>query len=86
VVAQEILARKLVVEYDDRRRIIIGHDDVSSYDPPHGRFTAAPDLPGRFPYDHSGAGHEHEYEDRAEDQSGHDDRPRYGSFDEPREN
>ena len=28
VVAQEILAQKLVVEFDDHRRIIVGNDDV----------------------------------------------------------
>ena len=28
VVAQEILAQKLVLELDDHRRIIVGHDDV----------------------------------------------------------
>jgi cell fate regulator YaaT (PSP1 superfamily) len=37
VVAQEILAKKLVVEFDDRRRIIIGHEDVLSAEPPRGR-------------------------------------------------
>ena len=37
VVAQEILAKKLVVEYDDRRRIIIGHDEVLDVEPPRGR-------------------------------------------------
>ena len=85
VVAQEILARKLVVEYDDRRRIIISHDDVSSYEPPRGRFAAAPDLPGRFPNGHSGTAHLQEYEDQAEDQIGNDDWPRSGSLEEPRE-
>lgn len=37
VVAQEILARKLVVEYEDHRRIIIGQDEIQSCDPPRGR-------------------------------------------------
>ena len=75
-----------MVEYEDRRRIIIGHDEVSSHEPPRGRFAAAPDLPGRFPNNHSGAAHLHEYEDQAEDQIGNDDWPRSGSPEEPREN
>jgi cell fate regulator YaaT (PSP1 superfamily) len=37
VVAQEILAKKLVVEYEDRRRIIIGHDEILSVEPHRGR-------------------------------------------------
>jgi cell fate regulator YaaT (PSP1 superfamily) len=37
VVAHEILAQKLVVEYDDRRRIIIGRDDVRTVEPPKAR-------------------------------------------------
>jgi cell fate regulator YaaT (PSP1 superfamily) len=37
VVAQEILARKLVVEYEDRRRIIVGHDEILSVEPHRGR-------------------------------------------------
>jgi cell fate regulator YaaT (PSP1 superfamily) len=86
VVAQEILARKLVVEYDDRRRIIIGHDDVSSYDPPRGRSSAAPDPPGRLPNDHSGSGREHEYDDRVEDHVEHDEWQSSRPLDEPREN
>jgi cell fate regulator YaaT (PSP1 superfamily) len=86
VVAQEILARKLVVEYDDRRRIIISHDEVSSHELPRGRFAAAPDLPGSFPNNHSGTAHLYEDEDQAEDQIGNDDWPRSGSSEEPREN
>jgi cell fate regulator YaaT (PSP1 superfamily) len=34
VVAQEILAGKLVVEFEDRRRIIIGPDTILSWEPP----------------------------------------------------
>jgi len=37
VVAQEILAQKLVVEYEDRRRIIVGCDEIQSTEPPRGR-------------------------------------------------
>jgi cell fate regulator YaaT (PSP1 superfamily) len=37
VVAQEILAGKLVVEFEDRRRIIIGPDKILSWEPPRGR-------------------------------------------------
>ena len=85
VVAQEILARKLVVEFDDRRRIIISHDDVSSYELPRGRF-AAPELPGRFPNDHSGTAQLHDDEVQAEDPIGNGDWPRTGPLDEPGEN
>jgi cell fate regulator YaaT (PSP1 superfamily) len=34
VVAQEVLAGKLVVEFDDRRRIIIGPETILSWQPP----------------------------------------------------
>jgi cell fate regulator YaaT (PSP1 superfamily) len=37
VVAQEILARKLLVEYEDRRRIIIDHGEILSVEPHRGR-------------------------------------------------
>ena len=40
VVAQEILAEKLVVEFDDHRRIIVGRDDILSVEPPKGRLAA----------------------------------------------
>ena len=44
VVAQEILAQKLVVEFEDHRRIIVGRDDILSAEPPKGRKAARPDL------------------------------------------
>ena len=37
VVGQEILAQKLVIEYEDSRRIIIGPDDVLSIEPSRNR-------------------------------------------------
>lgn len=37
VVAQEILAQKLVVEFEDHRRVIVGRDDLLHVDPPRGR-------------------------------------------------
>jgi cell fate regulator YaaT (PSP1 superfamily) len=37
VVAQEILAQKLVVEFEDRRRIIIGREEVRTVEPPKPR-------------------------------------------------
>ena len=37
VVAQEILAQKLVVEFDDERRMIVGPGDILSAQPPRGR-------------------------------------------------
>jgi cell fate regulator YaaT (PSP1 superfamily) len=37
IMAQDILAQKLIVEYDDGRRIIIGRDDVLDVEPPRGR-------------------------------------------------
>jgi cell fate regulator YaaT (PSP1 superfamily) len=46
VVAQEILAQKLVVEYDDRRRIIVGCDEIQSTQPPRSR-SSSTDRPGR---------------------------------------
>lgn len=44
VVAQEILARKLVVECDDLRRIIINQDEIDHCEPPRGRSRAAADA------------------------------------------
>ncbi|MFI5460107.1 MAG: stage 0 sporulation family protein [Isosphaerales bacterium] len=44
VVAQEVLVQKLVVEFDDHRRIIVGRDDILSALPPKGRMTAQADL------------------------------------------
>jgi cell fate regulator YaaT (PSP1 superfamily) len=40
VVAQEILAQKLVLELDDHRRIIVSSDDILSATPPRGRRAA----------------------------------------------
>jgi cell fate regulator YaaT (PSP1 superfamily) len=37
VVAQEILAQKLVVEFEDQRRIIVGPNDIQSVESPKGR-------------------------------------------------
>jgi len=37
IMAQDILSQKLVVEYDDGRRIIIGRDDVTDVEPPRRR-------------------------------------------------
>ena len=46
VVAQEILAQKLVVEFEDQRRIIIGPDDVLSVEPARSRQTRADERTG----------------------------------------
>jgi cell fate regulator YaaT (PSP1 superfamily) len=43
VIAHEILARKLVVEFEDRRRIIVGSDDVLAIESPKGRTAPGPD-------------------------------------------
>jgi cell fate regulator YaaT (PSP1 superfamily) len=43
VVAQEILVQKLVVEFEDHRRIIVGRDDILSAEPPKGRAMAQSD-------------------------------------------
>jgi cell fate regulator YaaT (PSP1 superfamily) len=85
VVAQEILARKLVVEFDDRRRIIISHDDVSSYELPRGRF-AAPEPPGRVGHDHRSAADLLDDEDHAEDPGGIEDWRQSKARDDYREN
>jgi cell fate regulator YaaT (PSP1 superfamily) len=37
VTAQDVLAGKLIVEYEDGRRIIVGRDDVLDVEPPRGR-------------------------------------------------
>jgi cell fate regulator YaaT (PSP1 superfamily) len=44
VVAQEILVQKLVVEFEDHRRIIIGLDDIVSAELPKDRTAAGTDL------------------------------------------
>ena len=46
VVGQEILAQKLVVEYEDHRRIIIGPDDVLSIEPAGSRHARADERTG----------------------------------------
>src|SRR5207247_9807535 len=43
VIAHEILAQKLVVEFEDRRRIIVGHDDILGVESLKGRDPAQPD-------------------------------------------
>jgi cell fate regulator YaaT (PSP1 superfamily) len=43
IVGQDILAQKLVVEFDDHRRIIVGRDDVLSFEAPKGRMVAQAD-------------------------------------------
>jgi cell fate regulator YaaT (PSP1 superfamily) len=43
VIAHEILAQKLVVEFEDRRRIIIGSDDVLAVEFVKGRSAPGPD-------------------------------------------
>jgi len=43
VVAQEILAQKLVVEFDDERRMIVGPGDITGTEPPRGRKATLPD-------------------------------------------
>jgi cell fate regulator YaaT (PSP1 superfamily) len=53
VLAQEILAQKLVVEFDDHRRIIVDRDEILSSEPPKGR---------RAPQAHAGEPHELEDE------------------------
>jgi len=40
IVGQDILAQKLVVEFDDHRRIMVGRDDVLSFEAPKGRMVA----------------------------------------------
>ena len=37
ILAQDVVAQKLVVEYDDGRRIIVGRDDVLDVEPTRGR-------------------------------------------------
>ena len=43
VIAHEILARKLVVEFEDRRRIIVSSDDVLAVESAKGRNAPGPD-------------------------------------------
>jgi cell fate regulator YaaT (PSP1 superfamily) len=44
VIAQEILVQKLVIEFEDHRRIIVKRDDNLSFDPPKGRMVSQADL------------------------------------------
>jgi cell fate regulator YaaT (PSP1 superfamily) len=44
VIAQEILVQKLVIEFEDHRRIIVKRDDILSFDPPKGRMVSQADL------------------------------------------
>ena len=37
IVGQEILAQKVVVEFEDHRRVIVGRDDLLHVEPPRGR-------------------------------------------------
>ncbi len=46
MVGQEILAQKLVLEFEDHRRIIIGPDDVLSVEPPRSRQARAGERTG----------------------------------------
>jgi cell fate regulator YaaT (PSP1 superfamily) len=43
IVAQEILVQKLVVEFEDHRRIIVGRDDILSFEAPKGRMATQPE-------------------------------------------
>jgi hypothetical protein len=36
-VGHEILAQKVVVEFEDHRRVIVGRDDLLEIEPPRGR-------------------------------------------------
>jgi cell fate regulator YaaT (PSP1 superfamily) len=44
VVAQDILVQKLVVEFDDHRRIIVGRDEISDVEIPRGRHASQSDF------------------------------------------
>jgi cell fate regulator YaaT (PSP1 superfamily) len=43
VVAQEILTQKLVVEFEDHRRVLVGVDDILSAQPPPGKTARVAD-------------------------------------------
>jgi cell fate regulator YaaT (PSP1 superfamily) len=43
VIAHEILAQRLVVEFEDRRRIIVGREDVLAVEPAQSRPARGPD-------------------------------------------
>jgi hypothetical protein len=44
IVAQDILVQKLVVEFEDQRRIIVGRDDILSFEAPKGRTAILTEL------------------------------------------
>jgi len=44
VIGQEILAQKLLVEFDDERRIIVGAADIQSFEVPKGKRGSRPDF------------------------------------------
>jgi cell fate regulator YaaT (PSP1 superfamily) len=46
IVGHEILAQKVVVEYEDRRRVIVGCDDLLDIEPPRGRGGSSADRDG----------------------------------------
>ena len=62
VLAQELLAQKLVVELDDHRRIIVERDEILSSEPPKGRRPSQAD-----------AGEIHELEDDIDYPAGAED-------------
>ena len=62
VLAQELLAQKLVVELDDHRRIIVERDEILSSEPPKGRRPSRAD-----------AGEMHELEDDIDYPAGAED-------------
>ena len=47
VVAQEILAQKLVIEFDDRRRIIVAREELREVQPPRRRAPTLTEGVGR---------------------------------------
>ncbi len=44
IVAQDILVQKLVVEFEDQRRIIVRREDILSFEAPKGRMAAQAEL------------------------------------------
>jgi cell fate regulator YaaT (PSP1 superfamily) len=68
VVAHEILAQKLVVEYEDRRRIIVDCDEIQSAEAPQGRSSST-----------ERAGRHRERPRAQEDSSADDNGPRPGA-------
>jgi cell fate regulator YaaT (PSP1 superfamily) len=82
VVAQEILARKLVVEYDDRRRVIVDDHEIQASSPPRGRSARPGSDPPQDQYgpahNFSGSGLDENDDEVADDEAGPDQefRPR----------